>query len=215
MQARLSIQAVSRRKARWLVIFAGCVLFAACSSAKNENVASNLIVVKATTAGTVERVLVNEGTDVNAGATILEIAVPTGPSTTNQNQAREQAQSAINRTQRDVADAEAEVNRAAVEVQRVEPLVATGAAPPAQLDAARAQYQQAQERLQRVRESAQQAQARAVTEQGSEASPAIAPAKTIVAVSAPAAGNLRVISVRAGQHVAAGQPIATISTRGR
>jgi multidrug efflux pump subunit AcrA (membrane-fusion protein) len=211
----LSIQAVSRCKAAWLVIFACCALFAACNSAKNENGASNLIVVKATTAGTVERVLVNEGTDVNAGATILEIAVPTGPSTTNQNQARTRAQSAVGQTQRDVAAAETEVNRAAVEVQRVEPLVATGAAPSAQLDAARAQYQQAQERLQRVRESAQQAQARAITEQGSEASPAIAPAETVVAVSAPAAGNLRVVSVRAGQHVTAGQPIATISTRGR
>jgi multidrug efflux pump subunit AcrA (membrane-fusion protein) len=215
MRVRLSIPVVSRRKAAGLLIFVGCALFAACGPAKNENAANNLIVVKATTAGTVERVLVNEGTEVNAGATILEIAVPLNPSTTNQNQPGEQARSAISRTQRDVADAEAAANRAAVEVQRVEPLVATGAAPQAQLDAARAQYQQAQERLQRVRESAQQAQARAVVEQGSEAASAVAPAKTIVAVNTPAAGNLRVISVRAGQHVAAGQPIATISTRGR
>jgi len=197
------------------MIFVGCALFVACSSAMNENAPSHLIVVKATTTGTVERVLVNEGTDVNAGATILEIAVSAGTSTINQNQAREPAQSAVARTQRDARDAEEEVNRAAVEVQRVEPLVANGAAPQAQLDAARAQYQHAQERLERLRESAQQAQERAVTEQGSQSASAIRPAPTIVAVSAPAAGNLRVISVRAGQQVAAGQPIATISTRGR
>lgn len=215
MKGRLAISIASRRRALWLASFVCCALIAACSSAKNETAANHLIVVKATATGTVERVLVNEGTAVNAGATILEIAVPAGTAIANQNQARESAQSVLSRAERDARAAEAEVNRAAVEVQRVEPLVATGAAPQAQLDAARAQYQHAQERFEHLRDSAQQALSRAVTQEGSQAAPAIAPAPTIVAVSTPAAGNLRVVSVRAGQPVIAGQPIATISTRDR
>jgi multidrug efflux pump subunit AcrA (membrane-fusion protein) len=213
MRGRLAIPIASRHLALRFVSFVCCALMAACSSTKNETTASHLIVVKATATGMVERVLVNEGTEVNAGAAILEIAVPAGASITNQNQARESAQSAVSRAERDARDAEAEVNRAAVEVQRVEPLVATGAAPQAQLDAARAQYQHAQERVERLRDSARQAISRAVTQEGSQSASAIAPAPTIVAVSAPAAGNLRVVSVHAGQSVTAGQPIATISTR--
>ncbi len=201
---------------RWLIVLivSACLLIASgCHSSDNKNAATNLVVVKATRSGVVERVLVNEGTNVNEGATLIEIAVPVGPSATNQNQAEQQARAAISRTQRDISDAEAEVNRAAVEVQRVEPLVASGAAPQAQLDAARSQYQQAQERLQRVRESAAQAETRAVAAAGSSA-PAPPPAQ-IVAVSAPASGNVRVISVRAGQRVTAGQAIATVSTNPR
>jgi multidrug resistance efflux pump len=195
-----------------LVIFAG--LMAGCHSSANQNAATDLVVVKATRSGVVERVLVNEGTNVNEGATLIEIAVPVESASTNQNSAEAQARVAISRTQRDISDAEAEVNRAAVEVQRVEPLVASGAAPQAQLDAARAQYQQAQERLQRVRESAAQAESRAVVAAGSN-SPAQPPAQTIVAVSAPTSGNVRVISVRAGQRVTAGQAVATVSTNQR
>lgn len=218
MPAPLSLQAASGRTAtrrNAIALLVCAALLAGCHRAKPEGAATNLVVVKAMASGTVQRVLVNEGTDVQAGATILEIIVPAAASTANQNQAREQAQAAVSRAQRDLTDAETEVNRAAVEVQRVEPLVASGAAPQAQLDAARAQYQQAQERLQRVRDSAAEARSQAVAEQGREAGSRVAPAQTVVAVSAPAAGNLRVISVRAGQQVAAGQPIATISTGGR
>ena len=197
-----------------LVICACLVTLVGCHSSADKNTATDLVVVKATASGTVQRVLVGEDANVNEGATLIEIAVPVESSATNQNQAGEQARAAVGRTERDISDAEAGVNRAAVEVQRVEPLVAAGAAPQAQLDAARAQYQQAQERLQRARDSAAQAQARAVVTAGGSASTA-APAQTIVAISAPAAGNVRVISVRAGQHVNAGQVVATVSTRGR
>jgi multidrug resistance efflux pump len=197
-----------------LVIFICLLIASGCHSSANKHAATDLVVVKATQSGVVQRVLVNEGTNVNEGATLIEIAVPVEPSSTNQNQAEAQARAAISRTQHDISDAEAEVNRAAVEVQRVEPLVASGAAPQAQLDAARSQYQQAQERLQRVRESAAAARSRAVVAASSN-SPAQPAAQTIVAVSAPAAGNVRVISVRAGQRVTAGQAIATVSTSPR
>ena len=204
---------VSRRLLA-LAICACLLIASACHSSDNKNAASDLVVVKATRSGTVERVLVHEGANVNEGATLIEIAVPVEPGVTNQNQAADQARAAISRTQRDISDAEAEVNRAAVEVQRVEPLVASGAAPQAQLDAARSQYQQAQERLQRARESAAQAQDHAVAAAGSNV-PAQPPAQTIVAVGATASGNVRVISVRAGQRVTAGQAIATVSTSQR
>ena len=206
--------ALITRRAAALAAFTCLVLTAGCHSSADKNTASDLVVVKATTSGTVRRVLVSEDANVQEGATLIEIAVPVAPSSVNQNQAGEQARAAVGRTQRDISDAEAEVNRAAIEVQRVEPLVAAGAAPQAQLDAARAQYQQAQERLQRVRDSAAQAQARAVAAAGGNTS-AAAPAQTVVAVNAPASGNVRVISVRAGQRVTAGQVIATVSTRGR
>jgi len=121
----------------WFISLIGfAMLMAGCHSSANKNAAADLVVVKATRSGTVQRVLFNEGTNVNEGATLIEIAVPVEPSSTNQNQAEAQARAAISRTQHDISDAEAEVNRAAVEVQRVEPLVAAGTAPQAQLDAA-------------------------------------------------------------------------------
>ena len=52
----------------------------------------------------------------------------------------------------EITNAENEVERTSVEVQRVESLVATNSVPQAQLDAARADFQKAQELLQNVRE---------------------------------------------------------------
>ena len=67
MSSRLSLRAGDRRIAGGAAITICAVMLAACGPAKNENVASDLIVVRATAAGKVERVLVNEGADVKAG----------------------------------------------------------------------------------------------------------------------------------------------------
>jgi multidrug efflux pump subunit AcrA (membrane-fusion protein) len=187
----------------------------ACRSSENDENPRGLVVVNATATGTVRRVLVNEGATVAENAVILEIAEQTQsqtapPSQTDDSQARAQADNAT--ALREIQAAEAEVERAAVEVQRVQPLVASGAAAQAQLDAARAGYQQAQEKLQRAKEKAQSAQRNFVLQQGRAQSQATAkPAERIVAVRVPSSGVVRVISVRAGERVAAGQPIATVA----
>ena len=185
---------------------------AACRSAgENGNPPADLIVVNATRTGTVKRILVGEDTEVTENTVLLEIAVPSGASSANSDN-RPPAQSQIPNQGRALADAEQELQRAAVELQRIEPLVMSNSAPQAQLDAARAQYQKAQERLDRVRSAAQAPPAAIAPQSGNELPAQISPASSenIVAIRAPAAGNVRVISMQAGQVVKAGEPVATI-----
>ena len=195
-----------------LIAFAVC---AACRSKTANEAAAGLVIVKAPVTGEVRRVLVSEGAAVNEGAAIMEIAVrpdaPIAADDRGDNQARARAQ--LGAAQKAIADAEAEANRAAVEVQRVEPLVRSGGAPQAQLDAARAVYQQAQERLARARESAASAQIGASIPQQNRSAPA--DQENIVAVRVAQSGTVRVLATRAGQRVAAGQTIATISSSNR
>ena len=120
------------------------------------------------------------------------------------------ARAALSAARKDISEAEAEVNRAAVEAQRIEPLVQSGAAPQSQLDAARAQYQQAQERLDRLRQTARSAQNNVVISEG-RAAPGPAAAEEVVEVRVPVSGTVRVLRARAGQQVITGQPIATLS----
>jgi multidrug resistance efflux pump len=175
---------------------------------------SGLVVINAPATGEVRRVLVVEGADVSEGATVVEIAVAEAPAGRGRAEDPvERARTAVRGARGDVAAAEAEVARASVEVQRVEPLVAAGAAPQAQLDAARAQFQQAQERLTRLRETARSAQDYFVAQEGGALAPAAPgpPPERLVPVRVPAAGEVRAISVRPGQRVTTGQPLATVS----
>ena len=177
-----------------------------------------LVVINAPATGEVRRVLVTEGAEVSEGTAVVEIAVAEGPEGTGRTEdPAERARSAVRGARGEVAAAEAEVGRASVEVQRVESLVAAGAAPRPQLDAARAQYQQAQERLVRLRETAQSAQDHYVAREGVARAPAGsgAPPEQIVPVRVPSAGEVRAISVRPGQRVTTGQPLATVSVRAR
>lgn len=188
----------------------------ACRSSETSDNPRGLLVVNATVTGTVRRVLVNEGATVSENAVIIEISEQAETTAAPQaapddTQARAQAASAS--AQREIRAAEAEAARAAVEVQRVQPLVASGSASQAELDAARAQYQHAQEKLQRARDAAQSAQRNLILQQGRPAPPPVAkPSERIVAVRVASAGVVRVISVSAGQRVTAGQPIATVAT---
>ena len=135
-------------------------------------------------------------------------------------QAREQPSEQTNNQQRDkeaqrtreaivarneVAPAEADANRASVELQRIEPLVKRGLASQAELDKARAQNQDAQARLQRARERAKSA-----VQQRNEAQTAAGSNEQIVSVRAPTAGKIHQISVQAGQQVTAGQMLAKV-----
>ena len=177
-----------------------------------------LVVVNAPAAGEVRRVLVGEGALVSEGAAVVEIAVAEGrPGPARGEDPAARARSAVRGARGEVAAAEAEVGRASVEAQRVESLVAAGAAPRAQLDAARAQYQQAQERLERLREAAQSAQDNFVAQEGSARRGAGdgGPPERIVAARATSAGEVRAVSVRPGQRVSAGQPLATVAAGAR
>jgi HlyD family secretion protein len=189
---------------------------AACRSSDKNETPRGLVVINSTASGVVRRVLVGEGARVNEGAVIIEIAPQSESSTARPepDNAAGRARAAAVGAQQEIAAAQDEAHRAAVEVQRVEPLVASGAASQAQLDAARAQYQQAQERLQRAKERAQSAQRDLSIQQGrgpSQPQPN-APGEKLISVRASSSGTIRVISVRAGQRVESGQAIATLSS---
>jgi multidrug efflux pump subunit AcrA (membrane-fusion protein) len=206
----------ARRSLGLLSLCLFVVTATACRSSNSSEKPRGLVVVNATATGIVRRVLASEGAAVNENAVILEIAEqPDLPAAqqpqTDDSQARAQAANAV--AQREIQADEAEVQRAAVEVQRIQSLVASGAAAQAQLDAARAQYQQAQEKLQLAKDKAQSAQRNLIAQQGravSQSPPK--PSEQIISVRVPSSGIVRVISVRAGQRVTEGQPIATIAS---
>jgi multidrug efflux pump subunit AcrA (membrane-fusion protein) len=194
-----------------LLFLTSIVSFSACRSETN-GTTEGLIVVNAPITGQVRRVLVSEETNVPEKATLIEIAVVSNIPDSSANENRTsmprtpdvQAQSRI---------AEEELQRASIELQRIEPLVAANNAPQSHLDAARAQYQQAQEKLDRLRRQPFTIPPTLNAPQGNVSTGSGAPKETIVAVPAPIAGNVRVINVRSGQFVKAGQAVATISTK--
>ncbi len=216
----ISKQAMSFERARRsLGLFSLSVFVVAataCRSSESGERPRGLVVVNATATGIVRRVLASEGAAVNENAVILEIAAHTEAPVAKQPQADDsqaRAQAANMAAQKEIQADEAEVQRAAVEVQRITPLVASGSASQAELDAARAQYQQAQEKLQRAKDAAQSAQRNLIAQQGRAGSqPSPMPSEQIISVRAPSSGVVRVISVRAGQRVTEGQPIATIAS---
>lgn len=204
-------------KQRPLILLFACVgalTFVGCRSSSGDgNAANGLFVVNAPASGKVGRVLVSEGSEIAANAGIVEIVVASNaPASTGDNPlegARQDSQT----VQTEIKAAEAELERASVEVERVAPMVASNGAPSAQLDAARAQYQTAQDKLDAARKRGQSSQANLAIRQGG-AFPATETAKeNVVAVRAPVAGNVRVISASVGQIVKAGQPIATIAAK--
>jgi multidrug resistance efflux pump len=123
-----------------------------------------------------------------------------------------QARNTYRAAEGSIASAQADVQRAAVEVQRVTPLVAGGSAPQSQLDAARAQYQRAQERLDKLKTAGQEAQSGLVYQEGRAGqAPSIVPAGEIVTARATSDGTIRVLNANVGQQVTSGQPLATMS----
>jgi multidrug resistance efflux pump len=199
------------------------VLLLVCASASchrggagDDNDAAGIVVVNAPAAGVVRRVLVSEGVEVKEGAGVVEIAVRTQPqgaqvSPTEDPVAR--AAKGIGAAQNEVEAARAEVVRAEVEVNRLTPLVASGQASQGELDGARAVYERAQQRFQRAQSSAQSAQTGLVAarqQQMSGASAPAAPVEQTVVARATSAGRVAVVSVREGDVVTMGQPLATL-----
>jgi biotin carboxyl carrier protein len=178
---------------------------------------SGIIVVNAPAAGEVRRVLVREGMSVNKDAPIVEIAVPVeGPPAPQQTPTEDpQARAAriVQSSKSEVEAARAEVVRTEVEVQRLTQLVASNQATQAELDGARANYERAQQRFQKAQDSARDAQSGLVAARGqspnsSNATPA--PTEQTVFARATSAGTVSVVNARVGEHVTAGQALATL-----
>ena len=184
--------------------------------------AAGIVVVNAPAAGVVRRVLAGEGAHVLEGAPVVEIAVSVEGAGAARAQATEDPQAraarGVTASQSEVDAARAEVVRTEVEVQRLTPLVASGAATQGELDGARAQYDRAQQRFRRAQDAAQGAQSGLIAaRQPTINSPGAAakgaappPAERIVAAQASSAGVVSVMSVRVGDRVTAGQPLATL-----
>lgn len=174
--------------------------------------------LNASAGGMVRRVFVGEGVTVREGAPIIEIElVSEGAGAANANDDGDEARRRAVESQTIVRTDEREVERASIEVQRVESLVAQNAAPQAQLDAARALYQAAQERLQQTQRGGQSVppETYAQTPNSPSTQSENPAARANETVRATRAGSVRVISVRVGQRVVAGQPVATMTAASR
>jgi biotin carboxyl carrier protein len=173
------------------------------------------MVVKATAAGQVQRVLVPEGVRVNAGTPLIEIAPDRGPAPAAAPSGAPTPGAADNVTNadREVEQARADVVRNEANVQRRTPLVAAGQASQAELEWAQALYQQAQQRLQRAQDAAATARQNLdVSRQPSPTAPSASatPGTPNVIVVAPVSGTVTVIGAKVGDRVIVDQPVATV-----
>jgi multidrug efflux pump subunit AcrA (membrane-fusion protein) len=191
---------------------------AACRSSSGDGEdSSGIIVVSAPAAGEVRRVLVSEGVKVAKGAGIVEIALPAPASSAPAPQGESPQQRAARTYQSANAEidaARAEVVRHEAEVQRLTPLVASGQASQGELDGERSLYERAQQRLQRAQSAARDAQTGLVVAQqpgvNRQTNTQPPPREQLVTASTTSAGVVTVISVRPGERVTQGQPVATL-----
>ncbi len=187
----------------------------ACSSKDDEGGASGVVIVGAPEAGVVRRVLVNEGARVDKGDAVVEIVVSSQGGAAPTPRAEDPvavAGRSIAESQAAVEAARADVVKAEVEVSRLTPLVASGQASRGELDGARATYESAQQRLQRAQSGLQSAQAGLVAarQPNRNAATMPTPSERVVYATATSDGTLSVVTVRAGERVTAGQPLATL-----
>jgi multidrug resistance efflux pump len=190
---------------------------AACrSSGADDNDSSGIVVVSAPAAGVVKRVLVGEGVKVARGAGIVEIALPApAPAPAPQGESPQaRAARTYQSANAEIDAARAEVVKHEAEVQRLTPLVASGQASQGELDGERALYERAQQRLQRAQTAARDAQTGLVVAQqpGTSRQPnaQAPPREQFVTADASSGGVVTVISVRPGDRVTHGQPVATL-----
>jgi multidrug resistance efflux pump len=190
---------------------------AACrSSGADDNDSSGIVVVSAPAAGVVKRVLVGEGVKVARGAGIVEITLPAPASAPPPQGESPQARAArtYQSANAEIDAARAEVVKHEAEVQRLTPLVAAGQASQGELDGERALYERAQQRLQRAQSAERDAQTGLVVAQQPGAthqtSTQAAPREQLVTANASSGGVVTVISVRPGDRVTQGQPVATL-----
>ena len=189
------------------------VFSAACQMKETSDTPENLVVVKAPSDGVITKVLVSEGAKIGKDAPIVEIE--TNSEILNappENDLSKSGAATILNAQKEVDTAQNEVERTSTEVQRMESLVVSKSAPQAQLDAARAVFQKAQETLQAAKEREKSRETQMLIEKSRGAATTtgtISPPK-IVTARVSDGGILKVLNVRVGQSVKAGQPLATV-----
>lgn len=197
------------------------LVIAACGTSRNDNGQdTGVVVVNAPAAGQVRRILVNEGSVVSAGSPIMEIMAEkqsAAPQPSPGESADARAARNIKSSEAAIEAARAEVVKHEAEVLRLTPLVASGQASQAQLDAERSLYEQAQRRLQQAQDASKQAQsellrARQPGASQSNAAQSSIPRVEMVQARATSPGTVAVISARVGDRVTSGQPLATIRT---
>lgn len=209
-----------KRAALLALILSSLLLSASCSSSsQTENSQNGVIVISAPEAGQVRRILVSEGAVVSEGTPLFEIAVErqaAAPAASPGESADARAARNIKAAEAAIEAARAEVVKHEAEVIRLTPLVASGQAPQAQLDAERSLYEQAQRRLQQAQDASRQAQSEllAARQPGAQATAnqASVPRTEMVSARATRAGTVAVISARVGDRVTSGQPLATLRT---
>lgn len=211
----IRIGVANRRRPLFALIVSASLLFTIACRAPNDTSNRTAVVVKATAAGQVQRLLVNEGIRVNAGTPLIEIAPDTAPlpAGTPATDPPSVAADDLVKADREVEAARNDVVRQEAEVQRLTPLVASGQASQAELDGAQALYQRAQQRLQRAQDQAANArQGLDLSRRPGAPAPAASPTahSKNVSVVAPVAGTVTVIGARVGDRVIVDQPLATI-----
>jgi multidrug resistance efflux pump len=207
--------------ALYVLAFSFLIAGTSCTRTQTDSAEQSygVVVVNAPAAGVVRRVLVSEGAQVNADTPIVEITVqeqmPAAEATPGES-AESQAVRRVRASSAEIDAARAEVVRHEAEVLRLTPLVASGEINQAQLDGERALYEQAQRRLQNAQEAEKQAQTGLLAARQPGASqtstatqPTVLREQTVVAKTS-SAGTVSVISVRPGERVTSGQPLATL-----
>lgn len=191
------------------------LLAAACQSSTSNNDA-DIVVVNAPVTGQVKRIAVAEGVHVEQGAPLVEIAVESEPVKAASPAgvgAEARAAQSYQAADAEIEAARAEVVRHEAEVGRLTPLVNSGEASAGQLDGERALYEQAQRRLTQAQQAKRNAEGAllAARQPNAEArTGAPTPREQIVSAVAVSPGKVAVISVRVGDLVKLGQPLATI-----
>ena len=198
---------ISAANACAIALISLLVLSSACRSSSNQTPPDSETVVKSPTNGVVRRVLVSEGSEVDQGSALIEIAIEAKQPSDKKPVSEQQTKLTTRSSKSDLAAAESEASRAADKVRRVEPLVARGYASRADLDAARASYQDALGRLQRLRDNSQE------TRDEKNGNSSTAPAVTVTPVLSPAGGTVHGIAVEPGQSVTVGQPLVIVQKK--
>jgi biotin carboxyl carrier protein len=184
-----------------LLTLALAVLFLTASCSHKREAASapaeDQAVVRAPIAGIIRAVLVAEDASVDQGTPILEIVVEPAPSSSATSGAGGQKNS-----DSDLAVAKVEVTRTEEKVKQIQQLVAKGYASRADLDEARAKYQDARARLERARSNSA-----TVSEQTSREG---APSESTVAVLAPTSGKIHNLRAQVGQSVKVGDVLVAV-----
>ena len=201
------------------VFLIGAVVFgAACGSYKSSktDALADLIIVKSSADGVITKVFINEGSTIGKDAPILEIE--TNGETQNapiDEKPNKSGSINLQATEAELKNAENEVERTSIEVERVQSLAAANSVPQAQLDAARADFQRMQKALQNVREKKRNQETALLIEKSRGETVTIdnTIGKKIVVVRTSEAGILKVLNARVGQKVKTGQPLATVSIK--